>query len=384
MHRALPAIRDELVFGDEDPRPEGTVVVKDPGAGRYFNLTVLAARTAKLLDGQRTADQVATDLASRFGEDLSAEEVAGFVEQLKAMGLVVGSSPPRVRSPIRSVLAFQVHLLDPSRLLDWLDRRLGFLFNRAFLVVGGLAILAAMGICLAHFGAWGLELRRGLGWQSFLTIYLPALAMMAAHELAHGLACRHLGCAVRDMGVIFYYFQPCTYCDVTDSWMLPPRQRITVMLAGSFFEALVWAVAVFGLVVLPAGSTAAEVALGIVATSGIKCVFNLNPLIKLDGYYVLSDLLGLPNLRSTAFECLFDRLRGQRSSLSRAHHLACLIYAPLALAYSAALIGWVGHWSYVVLAGRFGDPGRVAFVGLLALLGATAWWLRRRRVSAPG
>jgi putative peptide zinc metalloprotease protein len=378
MQRALPAIRDELVFQDHGGRQStGTVVVKDPVARRYFNLSPLAACTAKLLDGKRTTELVATELASRFGEELSAEEVAEFVEQLGTMGLLVGSSPARIRGPLRSILAFQIHLLDPGRLLGWLDRRLGFLFTRTFFALGTLAILAAVVACLVHWGVWSFALRRGLGWQSLLTIYLPALAMMALHETAHGLACRHLGCMVRDMGIIFYYFQPCTYCDVSDSWMLPPGQRITVMLAGSFLEAVVWAVAVFLLLVLPAGSIAAEVTLGIVATSGLKCVFNLNPLIKLDGYYVLSDLLGLPNLRSTAFGYLGARLRGRRPSLSRAHRLACLVYAPLALLYSAALIGWIGHWSYVLLAGRFGDPGRLAFVGLLALVGATAWWLRR-------
>jgi len=186
------------------------------------------------------------------------------------------------------------------------------------------------------------------------------------------------------MGLVFYYFQPCAYCDVSDSWMLPPGQRITVMLAGVFLEALLWAAAVLLLLGLGPGGVAADVARGVVVTSGFKCVFNLNPLIKLDGYYVLSDLLGLPNLRATAFGYLGARLRGRHSDLPRGHRRACLIYAPLALLYSVALIGWLAHWSYVTLVGRFPGHGRWMFLGLAALVGLSAWLLRRRRLNAPG
>jgi putative peptide zinc metalloprotease protein len=380
MNPKGPAIRPELVLGEEDIDSGKSVVVKDPVNARYFKLSAMAARTAALLDGTRSLTQVSNELEKRWGEKITAHQVQELVDQLGSMGLFKGASPMASRRPQRSLLAFQVHLVNPDRLLEWLHRRLGFLFSGAFVIAGVLLIAAAGVLGVYNWRVWSLELAREIGLSSLLTVYLPALLMMAAHEMAHGLTCKHFGCSARDMGVILYYLQPCTYCDVTDSWMLGRRQRIWVMLSGVFFEALIWSLAVLTRQLAPKGGVVSEVALGLVLSSGVKSLFNLNPLIKLDGYYILSDLADIPNLRSRAFELPRLLLRGRRpDDLSRRQLVVLALYTPLALLYSAGILVWFGLSACHFLEDRLGTPGRVIFLGIVLLIVLTGALCKRPR-----
>lgn len=383
MAPELPALKPDLVFQSEESRAGGEVVVGEPSSGRYFKLSLLAVRAAELLDGERTAEEVAAELEKRWREQVPPEGIRELVEQLGSMGLLVGSDPPTAREPRRSLLAWRIHLVDPGPLLAWLARRLRFAFSRAFVVLGVAVMVAAAAVLTWKLPGWSVTFQRDLGWSSLATVYLPALAVMVLHELAHGVTCAHYGCRVRSMGVILYYFQPCTYCEVSDSWLLPRGQRIAVMLAGVFFEGLLWSAAVFVRLAVPASSLAAEVAMGLVVSSGIKCLFNLNPLIKLDGYYVLSDLLGLPNLRARSFACLADVVRGRRPDLSGRHLAACLLFAPLALVYSAGLILWFAVWLYGFLDERLGEWGLAVFGGIVVLTLVFIWGPRSSSRPPP-
>jgi putative peptide zinc metalloprotease protein len=384
MNPNRPAIRPELVFSEADLVSGKAVVVKDPVSERYFKLSAMAARTAALLDGTRLLNQVSNDIEEQWGEKITEHQVQELVDQMDRMGLFVGSFPATARRPERSLLAFQVRLLNPDRLLDRLHQRLGFLFSSSFVFAGVLFIAAAGVLCVYNWRVWSSELSREVGLQSVLTIYLPALLVMAVHEMAHGLTCKHFKCSVKDMGVILYYLQPCTYCDVTDSWMLGRRQRINVMLSGIFFEALIWSLAVFARQLAPEGGVISEVALGLVLSSGIKSLFNLNPLIKLDGYYVLSDLADIPNLRRRAFELPRKLIRGRRpNDLSRRQLAVLALYTPLALLYSAGILVWFGLSTYHFLEDRLGAPGRFVFLCLVILI-ALAGALLGRSQKATG
>ncbi len=377
-----PAIRTALVFSEADSDTDHSVVVKDPVSKRYFKLSAMAARAAALLDGTRSLKQVSTALEERFGEQASEQQVRELADQMAGMGLFEDGAPATARRPSRSLLAFQVHLVDPDRLLGWLDRRLGFLFSRASVVAGVLFIAAACALCACNWRAWSLELQDEVRLRSVLTIYLPALLVMGLHELAHGLTCKHFKCSVKDMGVILYYLQPCTYCDVTDSWLLGRGQRIGVMASGIYFELVIWSVAVFARRLAPEGAVS-EVALGIVLSSGVKSLFNLNPLIKLDGYYILSDLVDIPNLRSRAFALPRRLIQGRRpTDLSRRQLAVLALYTPLALLYSAGILVWFGLWTYRFLADRLGASGPVVFLGLVVFIVLAAVPLRRTRGAA--
>ncbi len=379
MDSLKPAIRKDLIFNKADLDAGCSVVVKDPSSMRYFKLDPVTARIALLLDGTLTSSQISEEMAERHGATVTTSQIDALVVQLRERGLLGGASSA-VRETRQSILAFRVGLFNPDRLLGKLHRWLGFLFSKPFLALSGLLILAACIVFLFAWREWSSALTQEMGLESLLTVYLPALLMMMLHETAHGLACKHFGCSVREMGVVLYYFQPCTFCDVTDSWMLSREKRIYIMLAGIFAELVIWSFAVFLRQLTPEGSVVSKVALGLVLTSGVKCLVNLNPLLKLDGYYILSDLVDLPNLRSRAFALPSRTLHAALPprDLSRTQRAVLLAYLPLALLYSAAMLILFGWWAYDLLSLRLGTAGQLVFVGLAILMIAGGVLVRKR------
>jgi len=152
-------------------------------------------------------------------------------------------------------------------------------------------------------------------------MWLPVLLLLSilCHELGHVSACRRYGCAHGAIGVGIYAIMPVFYSDVTDSWRLPRRQRMAVDLAGVYFQ-LIFSMVVYGLAVLLHWQTA-WVALKV--TDGMM-LLALNPILRFDGYWLFSDLIGVPNLHQRASDTirwavrwLFRNERGPRPDLLR-------------------------------------------------------------------
>lgn len=137
--------------------------------------------------------------------------------------------------------------------------------------------------------------------QNWLALTATLLVTKVIHELAHGVVCRRMGARCPEIGVILLCGTPCMYCDVTESWMLPGRlQRCAVMLAGVYVEAIMAALATFIWWACVPGPLY-YACLNVMFVCGVSTlVFNLNPLMRFDGYYVLSDLWDMPNLRQQA------------------------------------------------------------------------------------
>jgi putative peptide zinc metalloprotease protein len=130
------------------------------------------------------------------------------------------------------------------------------------------------------------------------------------HELAHGFACKHFGGKVQALGVGLYFFRPVFYCDVTDAWAFPKRhQRLVTHAAGMAMNFFLTSLA---LLFLPLGARIHWLWIGIILILLVACiraVINFNPLIRLDGYYLLADFLRIENLRQKAFNFLFSSVR---------------------------------------------------------------------------
>src|SRR5437762_11088942 len=136
------------------------------------------------------------------------------------------------------------------------------------------------------------------------------LAVSIAHEFAHGLTCKHFGGEVRELGVLLLYFQPAFYCNVSDAWLFPEKsKRRWVGFAGPYFELFLWACAVLVWRLTDPETWLNSGALAVLAVSGVKTLLNFNPLLKLDGYYLLSDALDMPNLRQRSYAYVGGRLK---------------------------------------------------------------------------
>jgi len=163
------------------------------------------------------------------------------------------------------------------------------------------------------------------------------------------LTCKHFGGEVHEMGFMLIYFQPALYCNVSDAWLFPEKsKRLWVGFAGPYFELFLWALATLAWRLTDTETWINYVALIVMTTSGVKTLFNFNPLIKLDGYYLLSDYLEIPNLRRRSFRYVGDWIKRlftfeprPAGELSRRERRAYLLYGLVGSAGSFSLLGYI-------------------------------------------
>jgi putative peptide zinc metalloprotease protein len=178
------------------------------------------------------------------------------------------------------------------------------------------------------------------------TLLIVTFVMASLHELAHGLTCKYFGGHVQEMGFLVLYFMPGFYCGVSDAWLFNDKsKRMWVSFAGMFFQMFVGALAAIAWRLIGHGTLLGDVCYITMAVSALTILFNLNPLIKLDGYYLLSDYLDVPNLRRVAFAYLLSRIWGRRYSnlggraeIPRREKLIYVSYSMLAGAFSVGLV----------------------------------------------
>lgn len=277
----------------------------------------------------------------------------------------------------RHPLYFQVPLFNPDRLLSAVEPAFRWVFSRGFLVFFGM---------VAGLALWTLVSRRHelvfrpspLGPLGLSAALMGAVIVSTAlHEWAHGLTCKHFGGRVHEAGfMVILFFIPALYVDVSDAWMFRSRrQRVAVGLAGPLFDLFTAAAAVALWGVLAPG-LARELCRCLAAASGGTLLLNLNPLLRLDGYYILSDAAGIPNLRQTAAQALGNLWRGRSpgTGLTPRGRGFLMAYGLLSAAYLALMLGLLGKLA-------FHTAARLAGLWGPALLLLAALFLLRRTLA---
>ena len=133
------------------------------------------------------------------------------------------------------------------------------------------------------------------------------------HESAHGLTCKHYGGQVHSMGLMFLYLTPCFFVDVTESWVSATKiQRLATIIAGIWIELVVCGIAMAFWLHAPAGSWFHKLMYEFILLTGIAAVIiNLNPLLKLDGYYFLTEIIEIPELKERSSSVRFCMDQGE-------------------------------------------------------------------------
>jgi len=406
----LPCRRPELVIA---PAGEtGRYVVKDPDARTYFQIGEEEHFLLTHLDGNQSAEAISAAFARRFGQTLAREELDEFLGAAQSQGFLqgewindnsvaIGSSaagnlsasaiphrrsallrptpgPPARAGPHRaswqSVLSWRINLLDPDRLFNWLEPKIRLFWTQAFLVLSaGSIFLAAAVVWLNRQEAAG-SFAQAMRWETAVLAWLVLFVVTTLHEFAHGLTCKHYGGEVHEVGFLMLLLMPCFYCNVSDAWMFREKsKRLWVTFAGAYFELFVWSLGVFAWRLAQPGTLPHYLAFVLLSASGLATLFNFNPLIKLDGYYLLSDWLEVPNLNERALEYTRGQLRRllwgaprpdgeQRGRLLLGFGLVSWLYS---VAFLALML-----WALVALLGH--DWGWLGAIGatLLGYLGA--------------
>jgi putative peptide zinc metalloprotease protein len=259
--------------------------------GQVVQLGPLMYALLEEVDGQRSNEELAEALCERLGRSCDEEHVVALAGKLEAQGLLAGSehnAPPR-RNPLLA-LRWKVLVTDPKWTLR-LTRPFTFLYRpwlAAPIVLGFAAVVAYVlfvkGVASATSQAFN---RPGL----LLLVFALAIASAAFHELGHAAACRYGGATPGGMGMGLYLVWPAFYTDVTDAYRLPQRDRLRVDLGGLYFNAVV-AVVTFGAWLL----WRVDALFLLIALQLLIMVKNLSPVIRSDGYHILSDATGIPDL----------------------------------------------------------------------------------------
>jgi len=288
--------------------------------------------------------QIRSKVERDCGLHIAMEELAGFSRHALAIGLLErpgsrGAQSSRQRRP-----GWSIALWNPARLFGWCAPRARVLFH-PIAIGAGFVLIAIAAVSSAARAETSLASRVPI-WQ-LVVVFLVALNLVSIlHECGHGITLHRYGASTREIGVRFVLGWPCWYCDITESYLLPRlRQRVAVLLAGPFVQAVVCAI-----VVLAArGSGPHIVAIRRAATLlGVLSVVNFFPFIRSDGYYLLTEFTDIPNLRTHAWLWLTSsaarhRMRlewscGKRFAIA-AYGLASAAFMAYVLARAVAVIG---------------------------------------------
>jgi putative peptide zinc metalloprotease protein len=262
------------------------------GDGRMIALTRLAYAVAEQIDGRRDAAEIATLAGSQIGRRMGEDDVRFLVrERLRPAGLLAGAPIADVR-PATPVLSLMLRAaIVPERPIRAAAEALRHLFVPA-VVVAVLAAFVALDVWLVAVHGLATGVHETAAHPAALLLILGLLIVSAAfHECGHAAACRYGGASPGSMGVGIYLVWPVFYNDITDSYRLGRAGRLRTDLGGLYFNAI--AVLVAGGVYLVTG---VEPLLAFVLVQQLQMLLQFAPWVRLDGYYVVSDLAGVPNL----------------------------------------------------------------------------------------
>lgn len=358
-----PRLRGHVDIHRQRFRGDIWYVVQDHHSGKYHRITPAGNLMLSLMDGRRSLQQLWELACDRFQDNPPTQpEVIQLLSQLHSADLVTGDTLPDMAeigerhreqsrrtmlSRLRNPLALRLPLLDPDRFLQatlWIVRplftRLGFLMWLA-LVLGGV-VLAVM-----NWAPLTEDLQdRILTAQNIFLIALAFPLVKAIHELGHAYATKIWGGEVHEVGVMFLVFIPVPYVDASSSAAFPEKwRRAIVGGAGIMVELSLAALAlIFWLNAEP--GLARAFAFNVMLIGGVSTLlFNGNPLLRFDGYFVLADLVEIPNLGQRSNRYVFylcqRYLLGLRDSQSpvtaRGERRWLLGYAVAAFLYRASI-----------------------------------------------
>lgn len=315
-------LRSELSSSLRSSHGQPYVMVHDELTSRYFRLGADEWRVAQLLDGTRTLRRVICDAHEMPGCELSPKPIVQLVQWLVQSGLanrlpgtpetnhIESPKPDTQRSrPPRQISAqwgqwnplfVKVEFPNPERLLKTVYPYVSFCFHRYFLLVWLAICLTGLWHVLTQWGRFTSSLQTVFAAENWFGLLLVWVVLKVVHELGHAVACMRFGGRVTRCGLMFVLFSPVAWVDVTSAWNFRSRwQRIVVSCAGMYLEFLI-----AGIAAICWGNSSdpiwASLTRNIVMSASITTlVFNLNFLMRFDGYYILSDALDFQNLYQT-------------------------------------------------------------------------------------
>lgn len=374
-----PALRADLRIRRQVQMGDVNWIVKNPETIKYFMFRNDEWQLIHLFDGSRTRQQILDDYNRRVLNPISMHLVLDYEDSLRRMQLLEQSvveknlalldkssqfkrKKAEQKSEGFNIFFIMFHLIDPDRFLTRTVKYVRWIWTPPVVAVVVAASLWTVTIFAQH-GAqiWAetLQLYKFIGKPllDILQFFSILIVIGAIHEFAHGYVVKIYGGEVHDIGMALFYFTPVFYCETSDSFMFTNKwHKLWVTVAGIYVEAAICSVATILWVASYPDTVLHQLAYKTMLLTGFATVFfNINPLIKVDGYNALASYLEMPGMREGAFRLISQsfqkyvlRLPIEIPPMAPRKKLVYWIYGTLSVCYTAMIMvliaGWVSNF----------------------------------------
>ena len=406
IRKTPPKLDPRVIAKEHNEKGQPVVLTKMPGSEFVFRFTPAQWTLIQMFDGVRTHEAIGELFTAETGTPVSTDEVRELASFLQSNSKLLYKTPMEQNITLQEELRasrgkkhnrFAVKDLsdftlktwdDADKYISWLYPKVRFLFTPWF-VWTSIGMFILMGWMWADrfaevwadsFAFYNFTEKSGSDLIEFWFLFG---GMAAIHETAHGLVGKHFGAQIEKMGFCLLYFAPTFFCDATQVWVMAGKwARIATAIAGiwldlvvCFFATAVW----WG---TPTGMTLHDFAYKVMMVTGVGVsLLNLNPLIKLDGYLIFSELVAEPSLKETATAYLSASVRKHVFRLPvevpyvpRRKRPMYAVYGVLSGVYSYSLLSFLMIVTYHIL--RSFTP-EWAFLPALAI----GFWVFKSRVK---
>ena len=388
-----PRLRPDLVVQPQFYEGMTHYVIKDPLALKYFRFKIEEYFLLEQFDGKHNLQDVKRAFERKYRpQTISIEDLSRFVAQLHEAGIVQLDTAEQAKVLIRrrrknrwkriwnflaNIMFIKVPVIDPERLLTWMYPYFRWIYTSYFVAFSCSLMLAALTLVISQWNDFYSKLpefQSFFNWWTILSFWCCLGVVKVIHEFGHGLTAKHFGGEVHEMGLLVLVLTPALYCDVTDSWLLPNKwKRIWISAAGIYVECFLASIATFVWFYSEPGLLNSLSMATMFICSVNTIMFNANPLLRYDGYYVLADWLEIPNLRikSTQFFAYLmqEKVLGLevpvQSYLPRSRRSLFVTYSVASYLYR-----WVVTFSIIYFLSQVLKPYKLETISYLLAVGA--------------
>ena len=318
-------MRPDLATKQQNYHGTSYWIVKDPVGLNYYRFHEEEYAILSMLDGQTSLEQIKERFERQFTpQRIDFSDLQQFIGTLHRSGLVISEASgqgKRLRErrdqkkrrefigKFTNVFAVRFRGIDPDRLLTWMYRYTKWIYSPATVAFCLAMGVVALMLVLSNFEIFRAKLptfHQFFGPHNWIYLGITLGLVKVLHEFGHGLTCKHFGGECHEMGAMLLVFTPCLYCNVSDSWMLPNKwHRVAIGAGGMFVELTLASIATFIWWFTDSTSLINNICLSVMFICSVSTLlFNGNPLLRFDGYYIVMDILEIPNLRQKCSEVL--------------------------------------------------------------------------------
>jgi putative peptide zinc metalloprotease protein len=303
-------------------------VVKDPVGLTYFRFQEEEYALLNWLDGEISLDQLKDRFEAEFPpQKITLDELQQFLGMLHRSGLVIAAVGGQGKQLLKrrrerrrqellgmlaNVLCLRFKGFDPERFLNWLYPWISWFYTPAAFactILLGLSALTLVGVQFRTFMARLPDFHQFFSFENALLLSVTLGITKVLHEFGHGMTCKHFGGECHEMGVMVLVLTPCLYCNVSDSWLLPNKWARAAIGAGGMYVELVLASIATWIWWFSEPGLMNHICLNVMFVCSVSTlIFNANPLLRYDGYYILADITEIPNLRQKATSVLSRKM----------------------------------------------------------------------------